>query len=170
MQTERESCPVPLFISLLPLTSFSCTFCAPVSFSFLPFPSLTSFTFHLVFVLMQVLSDGAITFDQPIALYQPMTFPLEGGLAERQLVAPFLADHDPRQIGLVRYKVYSSPTQNMRIASEFIRNKELSPSFVGTWMLVAEWYRVPLYPAVVPSDTMNIVSKRVDEGRVDGRE
>ncbi len=105
-------------------------------------------------LLMQVLSDGAITFDRPIALYQPMTFPLEGDLVNFQLVAPFLADHDPRKFGLVRYKVYSRPNENTRVVSEFIKNKNFSSNFVGTWMLVAEWYRVPLYPA---SDA-NIVS------------
>ena len=76
-----------------------------------------------------------------------MTFPLEGDLADLQLVAPFLADHDPRFFGSVRYKVYSGSTQNTKLVSGFIRNRNYSSSFAGTWMLVAEWYRVPLYPA-----------------------
>ena len=106
---------------------------------------------------MQVLSDGAIVFDRPIKLYDPITFPLEGELAGFQVVAPFLADHDPRLFGSVRYKVYSNPNQNMKLVSEFIRNKNYSSDFDGTWMLVAEWKDVPQYPATLPISKVSFV-------------
>lgn len=98
-------------------------------------------------------------FDRPIALYQPQTFPLEGNLASYQVVAPFLADHDPREYGSVRYKVYSGSTEHTKLVSQFIRNKNYSMSFVGTWMLVAEWASIPLYSGVMTnSDIVSTTS------------
>ena len=92
---------------------------------------------------MQVLSDGAITFDRGARLYLPQTYPLQGDLSDLQIVSVFLADHDPRSSGTVRYKVFETVTEEMRTVSEFIRNRTVSSSFGGTWMLVAEWRDVP---------------------------
>jgi hypothetical protein len=69
------------------------------------------------------------------------------GLADLVLLAPFLADHDARERGRIRYSVYeraSSP--NVRSVSSFIRNKGFSEDFAGNWMLVAEWRDIPVFP------------------------
>lgn len=96
---------------------------------------------------MQVLSDGAITFDRPIRLYTPLQFPLRNRLFDLQIVSVFLADHDPRESGQVRYAVATgTASQNVQAVSSFIRNKGFSDDFNGNWMLVAEWRDVPEYP------------------------
>ena len=93
---------------------------------------------------MQVLSDGAITFDRPIRLHVPLEFPLQ---ADLQILSVFLANHDSRVTGLISYAVYTSAkSQNVQIASSFIKEKGFSGDFTGTWMLVAEWNGIPMYP------------------------
>ena len=91
-----------------------------------------------------MLSDGAIVFDRPISLYQPQQFPAEG-FGGLQILAPFLADHDPRDRGAVRYQVYNGATEEVKTVSEFIRNRNVDSTFDGTWMLVTEWRDVPMF-------------------------
>ena len=68
-------------------------------------------------------------------------------------MAPFLADHDPRESGDVKYKVYDSNNMDrMDNVSSFIRNSTSSEDFQGKWMLAAEWRDVPMFggdPTVV---------------------
>ena len=61
-------------------------------------------------------------------------------------MAPFLADHDPREKGTVKYKVYDRNSMDrIDMVSSFIRNaSESSDNFTGNWMLVAEWRDVPM--------------------------
>ena len=61
-------------------------------------------------------------------------------------MAPFLADHDPREVGNVKYKVYDmNSLGGMDTVSSFIRNSTSSDNFIGNWMLVAEWRDVPMF-------------------------
>ena len=60
-------------------------------------------------------------------------------------MAPFLADHDPREKGTVKYKVYDRNSMDrIDMVSSFIRNSGSSDNFTGNWMLVAEWRDVPM--------------------------
>jgi len=94
-------------------------------------------------------------FDRAVRLYEPQEYPLSGLLSQFQIVSPFLADHDARKNGNIRYKVYTESSQNTRTVSSFIRNKGFSGDFEGTWMVVAEWSDVPMFPA---QDNLNAVS------------
>jgi len=99
------------------------------------------------------LSDGAITFDRPTRLYRPLQFPLRNNL---QIASVFLADHDPRESGRVRYAVFSgASSRNVDTVSSFIRNKGFSNDFKGTWMVVAEWREVPEYDGANPERVRN---------------
>ena len=101
---------------------------------------------------MQVLSEGAIMFDSPLTLYTPQQHPLEGFLARFQIASVFHADHDPRSSGTVRYRVFTMASDPVLRVSQFIRNRNISESFMGTWMLLVEWRDVPEFlgdPAVV---------------------
>ena len=102
--------------------------------------------------ILQVLSDGAIVFDRKERLYQPQTFPSPN----RQIVAPFLTDHDPRSNGRVHYKVYNEPTRNMEMVETFLKHRNAtSAEFTGSWMLVAEWKDVPMSPATEPTNEVS---------------
>ena len=92
-----------------------------------------------------MLSDGAITFDRGVRLNTPQMYPLEGDFSSLQVVSVFLADHDPRSGGSVRYRVDRNTTEDVKTVSEFIRNQNVSTSFEGVWMLVAEWKDVPMF-------------------------
>ena len=106
--------------------------------------AVSSIWLEIELVSIQVLSDGAITFNRGVRLYAPQRFPLSDE-SDIQLVAPFLADHDPRKTGSVRYRVYDSNSMDeINTVSSFIRNSGSSENFMGNWMLVAEWRNVPM--------------------------
>ena len=63
--------------------------------------------------------------------------------ATYSLVAPFAADIDTSQTGSIRYRVYQNSESQLDTISSYIRST-LRVSFVGNWMLIADWYFVPL--------------------------
>ena len=121
--------------------------------------------------LIQVLSDGAITFDRPVRLSRAVDFPLEGKLQNLQIISLFLTNHDPRSVGLVRYRTYSGAafSRDVQTVSRFLRNKGFSEGFAGNWMLVAEWRDVSAYPAMGEDDEVSILHGKAGRGRK-GRE
>lgn len=61
------------------------------------------------------------------------------------IVAPYAADIDPSIAGTVRYTQFSSSSSSqISTVSRFIRS-QLSNSFYGTEMMVAQWYGVAEY-------------------------
>ena len=86
---------------------------------------------------------------------------------------PFLADHDPRQRGQVRYKVYDSSAQeNVAAVSSFVRRGgHSSESFVGTWMIVAEWRDVPMFPGTdLNTVRKDLLDRETERERLEERE
>ena len=62
------------------------------------------------------------------------------------LVAPFWTDVDIRgEMGDISYQVYSNGSSLLDTVSTIISDQE-NISFIGHWMLVAEWSDVPPHP------------------------
>lgn len=105
---------------------------------------------------MQVNENGVISFDEPWAFSHPNRFPttyVHSRLGHA--LAPFWSDNDIRKEGDVRYVAIegnSAPDDGGNIffeASNFVNRRfvaEDEPSFVPTWMLVAQWDHVHPYP------------------------
>ena len=74
----------------------------------------------------------------------------------RYLVAPFWADVDIRgEVGDISYQVYTTGSPLLDTVNTIISDEE-NISFVGHWMLVAEWDSVPTYPYDYSQVTSNI--------------
>lgn len=61
------------------------------------------------------------------------------------IVAPFLSDIDTSTKGEISYEVHTTKSSPQVISryNEFVRLKDKN-DFIGTWMIIAEWKRVPL--------------------------
>ncbi len=101
--------------------------------------------FNLVCFLSQVHTNGYITFGIPSSDHSPTQFPEEHTF----FVAPYWADTDIANstIAIVSYEVHQTRTGNepsirLNEVSQFVRDQQ-NISFVGDWMLVAEWNQVP---------------------------
>ena len=60
-------------------------------------------------------------------------------------MAPYWSDNDIRDEGDVCYEVHNEDSDLMRTISKFISYKS-GNTFVGNWMLLAEWNDVHPYP------------------------
>ena len=93
--------------------------------------------------LLQVDTNGAISFLMPVGQYTPNAFPLDEG---SRLVAPFWADIDTT---VNHGRVYHRQTTNADIlerASRDIRGAFVNqPRFYTTWAFVSTWYQVTYY-------------------------
>lgn len=60
------------------------------------------------------------------------------------IVAPYWSDISTRSVGTVSYEIHTneSSLELLHTVSKYIRHQEQN-QFSGTWMLVAEWNRVP---------------------------
>jgi len=94
--------------------------------------------------LIQVNTNGVISFIVQVSQYTPDSFPLGNN---RRLVAPFWADVNTRVAGEVFYRETSDPallqqaTEDIR--SSFVEHRE----FKATWLLIVTWYEVAFYGA-----------------------
>ena len=77
---------------------------------------------------------------QPFIEWKPELFPVDS----LYMVAPFWNDIDIREMGDTSYQVYSTGSPLLDTVNTNIRDEE-NISFIGHWMLVAEWNNVPEY-------------------------
>ena len=99
---------------------------------------------------MQVSSNGYISLGSSISLHYHR-FGTFSSATKHSVVAPFASDIDISAGGSVSYQVHSSGSSSalLRQVSNFIKTSQ-DVNFLGSWMLIAYWSRVPYYggPAV----------------------
>ena len=95
--------------------------------------------------LLQVNSNGHITFLGPVSTFVPQQLPLANDL---QLIAPFWADSDTRnpESGLVWYRITSDRDVLDRAKEDIRRGFRNQESFEPLWLLIATWDHVGVYP------------------------
>ena len=101
-------------------------------------------------------TNGAISFGSGWFFWYPQPFPTtQFFVRNAYVVAPFWSDNDIRRNGTIRYETHTRSTgtnstsgQLLDQVSSFIVNQEnlTTGSFLGQWMLVAEWDDVHPYP------------------------
>ena len=91
-------------------------------------------------MLIQISSNGLISFGTSYTAFRPQTFPIP-----QRVVAPYWDDLDLRVKGEVRYTVItaanSTQSHLLTTANEFISSVE-DTEFTAEWMLVAYWVDV----------------------------
>ena len=92
-------------------------------------------------VIMQVNTNGVISFTAPVAAFTPDPFPIN----ERFLIAPFWADVDTRGTGEIYFKE-TTDRELLDKANDVIQDTTHQAAglsrFVPEWMLIATWYKV----------------------------
>ena len=91
---------------------------------------------------LQVATNGYVSLGRRVThLQNPSLFNQSD--INKYIVAPYLSDIDTRSDGSVSFETYSNTTNLplLQKVSNFIQQREFS-SFVGTWMLIAEWNSV----------------------------
>ena len=94
---------------------------------------------------IQVLTDGLFSFtDPPFTGGTPYLYKSTNNAT--YTVAPFWSDIDTTQLGEVTYRVITTATSANTVeeVSAFI-SRNMSTTFSGTWMIVAEWHEVPMH-------------------------
>ena len=99
-------------------------------------------------LLLQVGTNGLISFGAPITDFSPSLFPLEHDF----IVAPFWSDVDiSTGVGQIRYEVHTTSS----VGSTFLSNvsqfieEQTNTSFTGQWMLLVEWEEVPQFAGLL---------------------
>ena len=111
----------------------------------------TQFFPYIYYFNTQVGTNGIISFGQEWFFWDPELFPTSDYYIHNSyVIAPFWADIDTRAAGSVFYEVHQRGTNVgsnavLERVSGFI-SAELSTSFTGSWMLVAQWDRVHPFP------------------------
>lgn len=108
-------------------------------------PTLFEELQYIIIIIMntlQVATNGYVSLGRRVThLQNPSLFNQSD--INKYIVAPYLSDIDTRSSGSVSFEIYSNTTNLplLHKVSNFIQQREFS-SFVGTWMLIAEWNSV----------------------------
>lgn len=108
-------------------------------------PTLFEELQYIIIIIMntlQVATNGYVSLGRRVThLQNPSLFNQSD--INKYIVAPYLSDIDTRSSGSVSFETYSNTTNLplLQKVSNFIQQREFS-SFVGTWMLIAEWNSV----------------------------
>ena len=96
------------------------------------------------YVHLQVATSGYLLFGRRVASCCISTF--ENASSYDYIVAPFLSNIDTNMDGEIAYEVHSNTSSPGVLAqySSFIRLRE-DAAFYGTWMIIAEWKKIPLF-------------------------
>ena len=97
-------------------------------------------------LLLQINSNGIISFDEAVISFEAEPFPLP----DLKVIAPFWADVDTTGIGTVWYRDTSDTKLLDRARSDILRNPVLFPdidlqNFFPTSLLIATWDHVGYY-------------------------
>jgi len=94
--------------------------------------------------LLQVNTNGVISFLVQVSQYTPDTFPLDGN---RRLVAPFWADVDTRKGGDVFYRETTDPNLLQQATNHVTATYVGHQNFRATWLFIATWNEVAFFGA-----------------------
>ena len=89
--------------------------------------------------ILQVSTNGYFSMGQTPEVYSLENIPGPSGYS---VVAPFAADIDTSITGSVRYSESFTSTEIDQVSAHI--SFQIGVSFYGTWMMVVEWYYVPL--------------------------
>ena len=101
----------------------------------------------VVSLLIQVGTNGIISFQQPFTHHIPSLFPSElTFISSAYLLAPFWSDVDIGIYGSIFYEVHNN--SNSLLISQVNRflSNYTETDFNGTWMLVVQWDEVHQFP------------------------
>ena len=90
-------------------------------------------------MLLQVNTNGAISFIRQVSQFTPDPFPLDNN---RRLIAPFWADVDTRRGGNVSYRESNDFSIRARVSDEIRRYFVRQRAFFASWVFVATWSNV----------------------------
>ncbi|GAA6102591.1 sushi, nidogen and EGF-like domain-containing protein 1 isoform X1 [Tachysurus ichikawai] len=104
----------------------------------------------------EVNNNGLVSFLREVSQFTPVAFPIAG---DRRVVAPFWADVDNRQAGIVFYREIKDPTILKRATEDIHYYFPEFPTFTATWVLVATWHNVTFFGGspVTPVNTFQVV-------------
>lgn len=109
----------------------------------------------LIFPIVQISSNGVITFGRPFADPGPLQVPPNAGTSfdEFFVIAPFSTDIDIRFQGSISYELHRRSTPGtdavLNRINNFLDNRVRG--YRAKWALVVEWRDVPPFPAL-PSE------------------
>ena len=107
---------------------------------------LIVFTDGYVLCLLQVGTNGLLSFESAYNEFSNQVFPGSSEISSRYLVAPFWDDIDISrdETGQISYEIHQSGYYLDRV-NDFLQRKRPS-AFSGSWMFVAYWDSVRPYP------------------------
>lgn len=120
--------------------------------------------YFLCSCFIQVNNNGLVSFLREVSQFTPVAFPIAG---DRRVVAPFWADVDNRQAGIVFYRESKDPAILKRATEDIHYYFPEFPTFTATWVLVATWHNVTFFggsPAT-PVRAQNIYNNIVQYAR-----
>lgn len=97
-----------------------------------------------ILILIQVNTNGAISFLRTLNTFTPLPFPLSDG---RRIVAPFWADVDIRNGGDVFYRETTNSTILQRATDDVRVYVPSQIRFSAAWVFIATWDNVAFYGA-----------------------
>ena len=108
---------------------------------------------------MQVNENGLFSFNEPFSFSHPNQFPTDNIYSRlRNVVAPFWSDNDIRKNGTIRYvDINIIYPLNLTHISEVLAHLRktgtirIEQEFQPTWMIVAQWDKVPPFSQDVSS-------------------
>ncbi|XP_060775760.1 sushi, nidogen and EGF-like domain-containing protein 1 isoform X2 [Neoarius graeffei] len=105
---------------------------------------------------LYVNNNGLVSFLREVSQFTPVAFPIAG---DRRVVAPFWADVDNRQAGIVFYRETKDPAILKRATEDIHYYFPEFPTFTATWALIATWHNVTFFggSAVTPVNTFQVV-------------
>ncbi|XP_060723740.1 sushi, nidogen and EGF-like domain-containing protein 1 isoform X1 [Tachysurus vachellii] len=105
---------------------------------------------------LYVNNNGLVSFLREVSQFTPVAFPIAG---DRRVVAPFWADVDNRQAGIVFYRESKDPAILKRATEDIHYYFPEFPTFTATWVLVATWHNVTFFGGspVTPVNTFQVV-------------
>ena len=100
---------------------------------------------------MQVNENGLFSFNEPFSFSHPNQFPTDNIYSRlRNVVAPFWSDNDIRKNGTIRYVDINIryPLNSTHISEVLAHLRKTGTigseqEFQPTWMIVAQWDKVP---------------------------
>ena len=111
------------------------------------FSSLLTLVYYGIFTIIQIGTNGIISFQQPFTHHIPSLFPSElTFISSAYLLAPFWSDVDISLYGSIFYEVHNN--SNSLLISQVNRflSNYTETDFNGTWMLVVQWDEVHQFP------------------------
>ena len=115
--------------------------------------------FTMCVILVQVNDNGVISFNSPYNVRTPLSLPLSG---TEQIIAPYWADVDTREVGQIFYRPSTDPTLLARASQELQAAFPRSQNLAISALLIATWVDVGYF-----SQSGDKVRKYIRTYRVD---